>query len=326
MFSYRTLLKQAWNISWKHKYLWLFGLFASIAAASGSFEYQLLANSFQASALENSYYHINGILIVGKAIIAFFVGFISLFSYDILTIVNTLTVIIITLTLIISFVWLAISSQAALVISIKKVLAAKKKDAVINIRENLAKGHQNFWPVLGLNILIKFLIGLTLFIMGVPLLFLAVDGSAYLAVIYTLAFIIFTPAAIALSLIIKYAIAYKVLDNESFSDSLKKSINLFSKNWLISLEMGVMLFIISFLAGLILLILIAIFIFPYIMFAINYGLAWLIVLLLLISLTLILFVGSLLTTFQISVWTGLFLELKEGRGEAKLERAFKKKK
>jgi hypothetical protein len=326
MFSYRTILKQAWNIAWKHKYLWLFGLFASIAAASGSFEYQLLANSFQASALENSYYHINSIVLVGKAIGAFFIGFVNLFSYDLLTIINTLTVIIITLTLIVTFVWLSISSQGALIISVKKLLTAKKKEAVLNIRENLVRGHEVFWPVLGLNILIKVLIGLTLFIMGVPLLFLAVDGSAYLAIVYTLAFIIFTPIAISLSLIIKYAIAFKVLDHENFSNSLKKSISLFGKNWLISLEMGIILFIISFLAGLGLLILIAIFIFPYIVFAINYGLAWLIVILMILALTLVLFVGSLLTTFQISSWTSLFLELKEGRGEAKLERAFKKKK
>ena len=325
MFSYRLILKQAWNIAWKHKYLWLFGLFASIAAASGSFEYQILANSFQASALENSYYHINSLILVGKTVGALCLGFISLFSYDILTIINTLTVIIITFTLIAAFVWLAISSQGALVISVKKLLAIKKKEAVLNIRENLVKGHHNFWPVLGLNILIKILIGLALFIMGVPLLFLAVDGSFYLAIIYTLAFIIFTPIAIALSLMIKYAIAYKVLDNENFSVALKKSINLFFNNWLISLEMGIILFIISFLAGLLLLLLIAIFIFPYISFAISYGLSWLIILLMLLALILILFVGSLLTTFQISAWTSLFLELKEGRGKAKLERIFKKK-
>jgi hypothetical protein len=90
--------------------------------------------------------------------------------------------------------------------------------------------------------------------------------------------------------------------------------------------MGIILFIISFLVGLALLVLIAIFIFPYIVFAINYGLAWLIIVLMLLALTSILFVGSLLTTFQISAWTSLFLELKAGRGEAKLERAFKKRK
>ncbi|MFA6514022.1 MAG: hypothetical protein WCT50_01860 [Patescibacteria group bacterium] len=326
MFSYRSILKQAWNIAWKHKYLWLFGLFASIAAASGSFEYQLLASSFQSSALENSYYHINGLLLAGKVIGGFFIGLFNLFSYDILTIINTLTVIIITLTLIISFVWLSISCQGALVISVKKLLAPKKREAVLNIKENLVKGHQNFWPVLGLNVLIKLLIGLTLFVMGVPLLFLSIDGSIYLAFIYTLEFIIFTPIAIALALIIKYAIAYKVLDNETFSASLKKSINLFANNWLVSLEMGIILFIISFIVGLVLLVLIAIFIFPYIIFAANYGLAWLIIFLLILSLILILLVGSLLTTFQISSWTSLFLELKAGRGEAKLERAFKKRK
>jgi len=325
MFSYRSILKQSWNIAWRHKYLWLFGLFASIAAASGSFEYQVLANGLQANALENSYYHINSLLIVLSDIGSFLLGFVSLFSYDIFTIINTITVLIITITLIVAFVWLSISSQAALVIGSKKLLLAKKKPAALNLRETIAKGHQNFWPVLGLNVLIKLLIGLSLFVMSVPLLFLALKGSGYLAAIYTLAFVIFTPIVVSLSLIIKYAIAYNVLNHKSFTTSLKESLKLFMNNWLISVEMGVILFIISFLVGFLILAIISIFIFPYLVFAANYGLAGLIVLLLIIALMLVLFVGSLLTTFQISAWTGLFLELEEGRGQAKLERVFKKK-
>ena len=325
MFSYRSILKQSWNIAWKNKHLWLFGLFASIAAASGSFEYQVLANGLQTSALESSYYHINGLIVVLSTFASFCAGFFQLFTYDVFTIINTLTVLIITATLIIAFVWLSVSSQAALVISAKKLIAAKKKMPELNLRENLAKGHLHFWPVLGLNVLIKLLVALALFIMSVPLLFLAVNGSIYLGVVYILSFIIFTPIAVSLSLIIKYAIAYNVLNQESFGTSLKKAIKLFSDNWLISVEMGIILFIFSFLAGFLLLIIISIFIFPYLVFAANYGLAWLLVLLLLIALILILFIGALLTTFQVSAWTNLFMELEEGRGEAKLERVFKKK-
>ncbi len=326
MFSYRSILKQAWNIAWKHKYLWLFGLFASIAAASGSFEYSLLANGLQSNPIENSYYHINSMVMVGNAIAAFCVGFINLFSYNILTIINTLTVLIITATLIISFIWLSISSQGALVISVKKLLSQKKKEATINIKESLTKGHQNFWPVFGLNILVKALIGLALFIIGVPLLFLAVQGQSYLAFIYTLSFIILTPIAISLLLIVKYAIAYKIIDDETFVDSLKKAWTLFQNNWLVSVEMGIILFIVSFLVGFVILIIISIFIFPYIFFAASYGFGALVAVLMFLALALILFIGSLLTTFQVSAWTSLFLELQAGNGEAKLERVFKKRK
>jgi hypothetical protein len=35
--------------------------------------------------------------------------------------------------------------------------------------------------------------------------------------------------------------------------------------------------------------------------------------------------GSGLTAFQIATWTGLFLQLQDNRGQAKLERLFKKK-
>jgi hypothetical protein len=42
MFSYRAILKQALSLSWKNKYLWLFGLFASLTIAGGSMEYNSL--------------------------------------------------------------------------------------------------------------------------------------------------------------------------------------------------------------------------------------------------------------------------------------------
>ena len=34
MFSYRALFRQAWEITWRHKYLWFFGLFASLVAGT----------------------------------------------------------------------------------------------------------------------------------------------------------------------------------------------------------------------------------------------------------------------------------------------------
>jgi len=41
MFSYRVILKQALKITLKYKYLWLFGMFAALTAAGGSWEYNL---------------------------------------------------------------------------------------------------------------------------------------------------------------------------------------------------------------------------------------------------------------------------------------------
>ena len=32
MLSYRAILKESWKISWKNKYLWFFGFFASLVS------------------------------------------------------------------------------------------------------------------------------------------------------------------------------------------------------------------------------------------------------------------------------------------------------
>ncbi|MDI3496295.1 MAG: hypothetical protein PWQ35_316 [Patescibacteria group bacterium] len=325
MFSYRLIIKQALNIAWKYKYLWLFGIFASIIAASGSFEYQLLTNSFQMGALESSYYFLGSITNVLETFVLFVLGIANLFTYDILTIINTLTVIIIVSILLIAFTWLAVSSQGALVEAAQKIIRGKKKTIKLNIRQLLTTGHKKFWPVLGLNILIKLAIILILAIVSVPFLLLASKYSTSLFLIYTLAFIIFVPLTIACSLIIKYAIAYIIIDNENLGSALKKSWLMFQRNWLVSLEMGIILFLINFLAGFLLIIALSVIIFPYFIFAVDYGITWLIITSALIILFLMIAVGSFLTTFQISAWTNIFLELKNGNGQAKLERIFRKK-
>ncbi len=324
MFSYRALLQQAWKITWDYKTLWLFGVFASIAAASGSFEYQILVNNFQNGVLESSYYHLGMFLLILKTIGGFILGLINLFSYNILDIINTLTILIITGTIIASFVWLSITSQGALVLNAKKLIATKKKSENIDIKESFAQGNKYFWQILGFNVLAKFAIAVILFLISLPLVFLASKASDLLSSLYTLAFIIFIPLAIAASLILKYAIAYLVLEDENFCSAFKKSWRLFIKNWLVSVEMGIILFLISFLVGIVLLALMSVFIFPYFIFALDYGVGWLMITLALITFFLLLISSAILSTFQISAWTGLFLDLKNNRGLAKLERLFKK--
>jgi len=326
MFSYRSILKQAWNISWKNKYLWFFGLFASLAAAGGSIEYKVLTQNLNQNLVDGSYQHLSGILAWGEIIKSFCSGLVSLFNYDFVSILNAITLLLISLTLIVVFVWLAIVSQAALVDNVKQIINPKKKTPEFRIRNGLAAGNKYFWSVFGLNILIKILVSTAFFIIGLPLLFMMLNGATVLVVIYTLFFIIFVPVAVSLSLMVKYAIAYNVLENKSFVISLEKGWELFKKNWLISLEIAIILFVVNFLAGILLLIIIALFLFPLFLFGAMFGLTWLMILMLFLGLIVIILVGSLLTTFQIATWTDLFLHLTNKGGEAKLERIFKRKK
>lgn len=325
MFSYRQIIKKAWNIAWQHKYLWILGLFASIVAASGTFEFQFLSNSFQSGALENPYYYLNTILVSLQSLGLFLLGLVDLFSYNILVILNTLTVLILVTAILISFLWLSVSSQGGLVVASEKLITSKRKVSDLSIRKLMTAGHKNFWPVLGLNVLINIAVILLLSIISLPLLVLSAKYSISLSFLYVIAFMVFIPMAIAFSLMIKYAIAFKVLEDDTFLDSLKNSWKMFKDNWLVSLEMGFLLFLISFLVGFIIIFLLYIFIFPYLIFALDYGLVSIIVLLAIISFFLVMAVGSFLTTFQVAAWTNIYVELKNGNGQAKLERVFKGK-
>lgn len=325
MFSYRLIIKQALNIAWSHKYLWLFGLFATIVAASGSFEYQFLSGSIQSGILENPYFYATSIIIALEALGLFILGIVDLFKYDVLTIINTFTVLIIVLTILVSFIWLSISSQGALVASSHKLISSKKKISSLSIRKFLTIGHQKFWPVLGLNILVKVATIIILSVISLPLIYLISKYSVSLTLVYTFAFIILVPLVVAVSFMIKYAIAYIILDDEDFFDAIIKSWIMFKNNWLVSIEMGIILFLISFLVGFLLVIGLSVIVLPYLIFAIDYSMIALIVILAIISLFLILIVGSFLTTFQITAWTNIFMELKKGNGQAKLERVFNRR-
>ncbi len=324
MFSYRTLLKQAWATTWEHKYLWFLGLFASLVAGSGSWEYQVVTQNLGQNPIEGSYMRMGSILAIGDVLKNFFLGLASVFRNDFWTILNIFSILLITAVLLIFFIWMAVSSQAALVGSLKKLLTAKKKPEGLSIRASLSEGHRYFWPVLGLNILVKILIYFAFFLVGLPLLLMTISDSSALFAVYIIIFVIFIPLAMSLSLLIKYAIAYKVIENKSFVASLEHGTRLFKNNWLISLEMAIILFLINFLFSGLALVVFALFLLPLFLLSLMFNLYWLMILILFIAIALVVILGSVLTTFQTASWTNLFLHLKEKGGVAKLERLFKR--
>lgn len=326
MFSYRTILKQALSLSWKNKYLWLFGLFASLTVAGGSIEYQFITQSFGQGVLNSSYQGASELLGTANFFQSIYLGLVGLFSQDIITIINSLSIILLALALIIAFTWLAISSQAAIVATIKKImLPGKKKIVDLGFRDGLSEGDKHFWTVLSLNILIRILISASFFVISLPLLFMMLSNDYALVIIYTILFVIFVPTAISISLALKYAISYTVLEGESLVKSLEKGVSLFKKNWLISLEVALILFFISLLSSFLLLLIMTITILPIFIAGLFLSINWLSYLAIFIAIMVMVFFGSFLTTFQISSWTNLFLHLREGKGSAKLERIFKRK-
>jgi hypothetical protein len=117
------------------------------------------------------------------------------------------------------------------------------------------------------------------------------------------------------------------LKKEDFGSALRSGFSLFKKNWLISLEMAIILFVISFLATIAVFIACAVLAIPFIILAtsffqlFSFAAFWGVFIIGIIVLALfVVLAGSLITVFQISAWTGLFLRLIGPGGMSKLER------
>jgi hypothetical protein len=327
MTLYRNILKQALKSTWHNKYLWFFGIFAALLGNGG--ELELLFRRFDTSIIEKGLFPgIERIIATGFFSKATFFNITNLATRDPLSLFLVLSVLIIILLVVGFLIWLTIVSQAALVNNAARIKVGKRH----NFKSALEVGVNKFFGVFGLNIFLKIAIYLAFILLSLPIL-ISVNKAFFStsSVLFIVSFILFIPLAIIISFITKYAIAYFVIKESRFFESIKLGWQLFIRNWLISIEMAFLLFFINLLVGLGLILMLLVFTVPFLFLVIVlskiafYFNFWMIVASALILYTVaIVITGAILATFQISSWTGLFLELISRGGASKLTRVFKK--
>lgn len=311
---YSQILKRAWSISWRNKFLWFFGFFAAFFSG-GVYEIFFRESDFIVSGkIMQSWQNFWQFLQAFSP-----VKILQIFSTDPLAGLKVITVDLILLGLIILIVWLSISSLGALINAVK-ILAEKKSTS---LKENFQAGHKNFWPIFLINILGKLLIFSFLLLMSLPAL--SKTGSGLSTLFYLLIFILAVLIIITVSFLIIYASAFIILKKQPFWRSIKKAWLLFSKNWLVSLEMALILFFISIGAGFALMFLLMLVSVPFVLILIIcYYLSlniifWLFLILLFASIVAaIALANGLLTSFKISAWTLIFMQLSKKSFTGKL--------
>ena len=130
-----------------------------------------------------------------------------------------------------------------------------------------------------------------------------------------------------LAFITKYALCYLSLQDKDIIDSLLSALILFKKNWLVSLEMAFLIFLVSLVVGLALALVVIFLLLPFLLLTyitITLQFIWgfwlTIILGLLIIFGTIFLVGGMLSTWQWSAWTLLFIRLEQGSGTSKIIR------
>lgn len=322
MFSYRSVLGSAWAITKQHKKLWIFGFLAFMLSAGG--EYQILTkiiNEDYGAGVYNQMMSGSTMMTTG-----FWADLFRVCYSDPRTGLAILMLMVLMAALCFGVLWICIKSQIALVKWAKIYSNVKNKDKKASVWDEISTKDQNFWRVLGLNITIKVAITLLFSILSIPLIFLYFNDSNLAILVYTIFFIVFLPLAISISLIAKYSIAEVVLEGKSFVSSIESGYKLFCKNWLLSLEMAILLFLINFLVGLIGIFILSVVLLPIILTLIIFNFVLPLYLITILSFLILVLIAAALMTFQTSTWTLLFVELQGSSVKAKLERIFSKTK
>jgi len=329
MLSYRAILKQAWKISWKNKFLWFFGFFATLV--SFTVETKIMSRSFNQEA---------GISSLNDLILFISTGIFSANSwgnaFNLLksnpgTMMLLILFLLIILAITLFFLWLAVSSQIGIINAVAKL--AKKQNEKLSIKGLLKGGQKRFWPVLWLNLATSLVVNILFLLISLLFIIVIIKSQVFTSILYGIIFIAFIPVALFLSFIAKYAIASVILEGKKFAPAIKDGWQLFFNNWLISVEMAIILFFINVIAIVLLSLL------SFIGFTLFFGIAlsinmlassiflfWLFVAL---GFLLVMFImvlgGSFVNVFQTASWTNLFVQLKGEGGSSKLERVFTEK-
>lgn len=313
---YREVLKKSFLISWKNKWLWFYGFFAS-ALASG-LAYEVFWKSFSSAGAAGWDVGLYLPPVFGK------VNFLESFKiWGMPWSIILVGLVVITLCLVLVFV--AVVSYGALINGARKATRGKS-----SFRDSWNAGFKNFWHILGYNAGGKILTYALVFLAALPLGWYLKSGGTSAFILYFLIFIITVAASLVISFLCVFASAGRVILGENFLESVKNALLTFKNHWLVSIEMTAILFAIN-IAGALLLATVMIFVsVPFFLlflgaYLLNSGFAFwtVLILALLVYGLLTVLAGSFLCAWNISSWTVLYLRIVENTAVSKLVRLSK---
>ncbi|MDD5341902.1 MAG: hypothetical protein PHH01_00145 [Patescibacteria group bacterium] len=307
---YNDIIKKAWRIIWRNKFLWFFGLFLVWIGQ----EVETL--------IRNYYLQTEGSLSLDSWRELFKSGFGGIFS-DAWGLVSstTLTAVVVMLVfvlLLILVVWLTVISVGGIIHS--TIQAENGKAVAYN--QAFAIGQKHFWKNLIVYLLAKIADYIFLILTGLvaSLVAFGVIGVVVSVIMILLSFAV----SLIIGFVAKYAACYVVARGQTLTEAVRSGWKLFIKNWLASIEMAVIIFVINFIVSLGLIIVLVIVSVPFLLLVVilSQGMAGasnvLLYVLTAIILLVTVFVGSVLSSFQFSAWVLFFLKLDQGKKLSKI--------
>lgn len=301
MTLYRDIVAKAFVMSWRHKILWFFALFAVLPGTGGFLDFFFRgADSLNGQAVLLGMLHAQyrqGTL--GSNLTNIhdkFTASPALFVFGIVAIIIAA----------LALISVIIVSQATI---IDTVLRIQSKSST-TLADAIRRGMGVFQKILSINLAV-------VLVKLAPFLFIALPGAVlfvqhgtrsmfdlYIAAM----FVILIPLSMFLLFLVIYASCYVIAQQRSWQNAFAGAWKLFMKNWLVTIEVALLLYAITvFISSFVLLTLVLV--------GLPASPAGLVALLLVQTLF-----GVYLGAFQYSAWVLLFSELETGRIRSKLLR------
>lgn len=320
---YRQALKSSWHLLWEHKTLWVFGVFAAFLGQMGLLDLLSKVGLAAAGNVSNFSFWISAPRIFAEGTKT---G--TLFSVLPETWLWIACMLVLFFGIVLLWLFVSVVSQGTL---IKASAEYVKRGTVRAVGRAWQSGVKHFWPLLGLQIVKRFLLMLLAAIVGYAALNALLSLSVWSLLLFLLLFILAAALGMVVAFLVVYAAGYLIIEEYHWRESVVKAWRLFVKHWLVSVEVGLIVLALNVVTAMLAVLGFFIFFLPTLItwfiavLTLNSALWWAGLLVgILFSTLLMIFLGALLTVYTTSVWTYLFMKMHHEGISSRLLRWLKK--
>ena len=304
--TYRQAISNSWKLVWHHKYLWFFGMFATLLGQMGLME---LFGKMSFTSI--------GDMVGGESWWLLLFRGLSNVSLSVAGWTWLAWLVVFSVGVMIILLFVSVSSQGVL---IHASAEWAKKEKVPEISKSWHKGTSHFWSLLLINLFKKLVIGILASSFGIFIIksFMAPTSSGDLF-LFLLLFIVVAIVGMIVSFLAIYTAGYVVVENYPLTWAFPAAWKMFVKHWLVSVEAGLIILCLNILLSIVA-------VFGLLIVGIPTYLTWFITtfgggntfwfllssMMPLLFVILIVWLGSVFTAFTTSIWTYLFMKMHKG--------------
>lgn len=247
---YRPFLRDAFDVTWKRKSLWIFGIFAALISTGGVVD-MVWRTLEKVGKTESMLENLMDVSFIGYNVAASYIHQLAILGPE-----RTSFIVIFATLMGILLVIMATLSQGALVLGIR----AKTPQDPYELR---CEAGSHFWSLFLVGVLNKLATLLLIVLMTLPLLLINLSTSLDHVLIFLLLTLLFLPATIMVNIIYMFALIDIIEKRAHPLNAIHTGIRLFAKQWLATFEYGIILFFVVLGAGIVFLMLLSLLVIPF---------------------------------------------------------------